>query len=45
MRGQPMVQRMPMRMDAEGRPTSVVTHLIPPDGSPFVSFGSPGVTR
>ncbi|MBL8749269.1 MAG: DUF1579 family protein [Planctomycetes bacterium] len=38
MRGEPMVQRMVMQMDAEGRPKSVLSHVILGDAPPFESF-------
>ncbi len=40
MRGEPMVQRMVMQMDAEGRPKSVVSHVILGAAAPFESFRS-----
>lgn len=38
MRGTPMVQRMVMEMDAEGRPSRVLSHSCVGDKPPFESF-------
>lgn len=39
-RGEPMVHRMVMEMDAEGRPKSVLSHMIVGDKPPFEAYHS-----
>lgn len=39
-RGEPMVQRMVMEMDADGRPKSVLSHMLLGDRPPFEAYRS-----